>query len=378
MPAMRRRSLVAVAALMLTILPACQFAKVGARCNPAQGAARNNTHVLFCTKGRWKASLTIGQAAEIIMSTWPGAVNSVRGTEFTVPAGGAIPQWLFLVTTRGGNPAAGAEVRLSAPGLFAGADELRFTADASGRVDLDGAAQRFTTTPGQYLVQVSSGPLPNVLATLKVTVEPSTPASMAVVSGNHQRITAGGTFQPWVVQVKDAHGNPVPGIKFSTTMDGLNGSLVIVDNAGTYSFTAPQQFVADDYTLRFWVNETSPSGAVTTLTSVEFRAAVDPGPLADALVTGDDQSATVNTEFARPIQVMGVDAYLNPVPGTAVDLTIIPGPAGAAGVVSSSNTLFGTGLQAFITANGNDGSWTARVSVEGIGTADLQMTNVQV
>lgn len=373
---MRRRSVVALAALMLTVLPACQFAKVGARCSANQGAARNTTHVLFCVKGRWKASLTIGQAADIIISTWPGRVDVVRGADITVTAGQTLPPVVLSVITKGGRPAEGAEVRLRSPGLFAGADEVKFTTLAGGFLSTGAIGPRVGSKTGDYVVEVSAGPLPNVLTTLKVKVVADKPASMVMVSGNDQRITAGGTFQPWVVKVLDALGNPVPGIKFATSVSGLDGSLNITDNNGTYTITAPAQYESGTLGLTLGITETGPTGIVTTLASVQIRGTIDSGPVVDALISGGGQTATVNTAFASPVQVMAVDQYDNPVPGTTVTLTIVPGMSGASGTITSSNTLFTTGAQAFLQANGTAGEWIVRADVAGLGTHDFVLENV--
>ena len=163
---MRRKIFLPMLVLAIAaVVPACDFAKVGARCSASRGAARNNTHVLFCVKGKWKATVTIGQAAEIVMSSWPGSVTG-GPAEVRATSGGAFPGMTFFVKTRGGQPAANVDVKLTAtsgPG-FSGTS---FTVRTNG-------AGAVNTTPGQsgmpnvtmgsgvgdVKVDINAGPLP--------------------------------------------------------------------------------------------------------------------------------------------------------------------------------------------------------------------------
>ncbi len=74
----RSVALLVLAASLLTVA-GCDMVKQGAKCRNGAAPGRDATHVLFCQGGKWKRVMTIGQAADFIMSTWPSNVELLEG-----------------------------------------------------------------------------------------------------------------------------------------------------------------------------------------------------------------------------------------------------------------------------------------------------------
>jgi adhesin/invasin len=105
------------------------------------------------------------------------------------------------------------------------------------------------------------------------------------------------------------------------------------------------------------------------------------GGLAAAIsaTTGSGQQATVNSQYAQPLQARVTDANGNPVQGSAVSFAIVPGPtsAGASflGGAQASSTTDSNGLATSppLLANASPGRFTAVASAEGISSVAIYM-----
>ena len=105
----RSVAVLALAASVLTVA-GCDVVKQGAKCRNGAAPGRDATHVLFCQGGKWKRVMTIGQAADFILGTIPGAVTPVNATA-TVKAGDQLSLAVaFTVTSRTGKPLPKAKV----------------------------------------------------------------------------------------------------------------------------------------------------------------------------------------------------------------------------------------------------------------------------
>ncbi len=210
-PVMKRTvSMLLLVALATTILSGCDTVRAGTRCTAGSAPGRDATHVLFCTKGRWKRALTIGQAADIILGSQAAKIESIPArTVATGRAGGSITAF-FTVTARNGAVLRGAKVVLSAPttgaGLAVNATTTGVTAD-DGTV---GFALPVGTVAGSFdLVATVEGT--SVSTRLAVTVSAGAAANGVVTSGNGQSVPSGSALAPIVVKVTDAYGNPAAG-----------------------------------------------------------------------------------------------------------------------------------------------------------------------
>jgi hypothetical protein len=123
------------------------------------------------------------------------------------------------------------------------------------------------------------------------------------------------------VTVKDAHGNPVPGVNvtFAAPTTGARGlfsdGLPTITVATNASGVASVVLTAGSVLGTFTATATAPGIAV-----VNFTLTVTPGPPATITINSGSspQSAKVNTAFSTPLAVTVTDIVGNPLPGAAV------------------------------------------------------------
>jgi len=139
------------------------------------------------------------------------------------------------------------------------------------------------------------------------------------------------------VLVTDDLGNPIGNVEVTVSVDGVSGissgtTIVIADNAGIAIFDDLIIQDAGTYQLRFDALGV-PEDAVSN--TIEITPAA-----ADALVevSGDGQTATVNTALNNAFTVQITDAFGNPVQGETVDFAVVTAPAGAAGTALSTGS----------------------------------------
>lgn len=370
---MRRKFTTSVLILvMAAVLPACQFAKVGARCSASQGAARTTTHVLFCVQGKWKASLTIGQAASFIVSTWPGSAVSSIGNDIGATTSVAMPEFDLTVTTRGGRPAANADLTLGlvAPGQT---NETRLTlvyrtnADGVVRITVPGPLRPGFARNGVYTLRWY-GTHPDPILTQRVSVS-SRPTSLVLVDGDAQRVTAGSALGPVRFEVQDSLGLRARGA--TVRLDGAEylGGPTVTDVDGLITVQSGTLTQAGARSFNLTLTEAGPFGP-RNVTYVRVTYDVAPGPVDDAYIYGDDQSAAVNSSFTE-LSVRPIDEYGNLIRTLPVTFSAIAGPSGASGTVTAA-----TSESANVVANGVAGEWNVRAEVPGLGNFDFTLTNV--
>lgn len=374
--------MVVATVMAVVVATGCQTARAGTRCRPGASPARDATHVLFCVNGRWKRTVTIGQAAQIVVSTTPKELTPINPS-VSLPVG----------TNSNRLPIGqGIGVRLTAlNGAPLGGREVTFSIQSSGQAGGSITGSATTTAPdgvawvsvlanargGTYTVLATSSGLS---ARVAVTNLAGPPGWIARTGGGGQIVEVDSTFpQPLSGRVFDAAGSPLGGVTVSfdespvgaivpiaPVVTDADGSFSAIVRAGDLSPNASglergQSFV-----------EARAGNATTT-----YALRVLPGPVDDASVENGEQSAPVLTSFPLPIVVTAVDRFDNGVGGVGVTFNPIAGPSGASGVaVQSSVTTDEAGEAATsVSANGTAGTWTLRVTVSGLGTLDLPMTN---
>src|SRR5205823_4391041 len=202
-----------------------------------------------------------------------------------------------------------------------------------------------------------------VLTSGQVTLIAGAATQIAVNAGNNRTVTAGTAVQiaPSVI-VKDASGNPVPGVAVTFAVAPGNGSIT-----GT-SQTTDAGGIA---TVGSWTLSTTAGGnrltaAASGLTGspVTFLATGTAGNAGSIAVSdGDNQTATVNTAVATPPAVVVKDANGNPVQGVAVTPGAISasGGASAATITVTANDEFGnpvSGVTVTLSSSGTNNALT--------------------
>ncbi len=194
--------------LLLGATVGCQVVKEGSRCKANAPLARNSTHVLRCVKGRWRKLITIDQATQIIVGTFPGSVESATRSSNVFVGSTEAYRVSALVKRRDGKVAPGVTVTFAVPGSGASAT---FPEGPTATTNADGFAT-IKLVPNTVAGSVAiSATVPGVEKATTITMQnaPGPVASITAVSGSGQTVRVGGTFQPFVARVADQYGNPL-------------------------------------------------------------------------------------------------------------------------------------------------------------------------
>ncbi|MGB7149000.1 MAG: hypothetical protein WBD45_07585 [Terriglobales bacterium] len=210
--------------------------------------------------------------------------------------------------------------------------------DANGNVS---TSYTFPKTAGTYTLTASS-PMAASL-TFTETALPGPATKVVVASGSKQSGQAGSILPSQLkVKVEDAYSNGVSGITVTFVDNSHAGTLtpsMAVSNASGFaqvSYQLPN--IAGTYKLT-----ASAPGIKTTALFTEY--ATGDAPAALIAVSGNNQSAPVNTALPQPLVVQVNDASGNPVAGVSVVFSATsgivsgtPATSGSSGTVSVNYT----------------------------------------
>ena len=219
--------------------------------------------------------------------------------------------------------------------------------------DANGQAQTTLTLgsdPGTYTVTAY---VRAVSVTFEVTASRPT---LSIISGDGQVGAPGETLQPLVVEVRNLHGNPVPGAFVVFVPDGglvsaiidvtggdgrAETTLTLGSSTGTYKVTAQVSGV-----------------------SVTFEAVAALSPTTLEKISGDNQIGRTGRALARPFVVEVRDENGDPLGGITVTFAL---SAGGGSLSAETPTTDANGRAASKLTLGNDpGAVTVTVTVEGI------------
>ncbi len=193
------------------------------------------------------------------------------------------------------------------------------------------------------------------LAATAQTVHAMTPpASITVIAGSPQSTIVNTIFPArFKAQVRDAQGNPVPGVIVTWTppASGASGTFeggintAITDSSGIATATMFRgNTVAGSYIV-------SASVAGVSMPAIFLLTNVPDHPAVVIATGGTPQSTIVNTPFPIPLQAKVVDAFANPVagvlvtwrgPGIVGDPAAATDSAGVASIVCRANGVAGS------------------------------------
>ncbi|HEY0181104.1 MAG TPA: Ig-like domain-containing protein [Dokdonella sp.] len=213
------------------------------------------------------------------------------------------------------------------------------------------------------------------------------PAAVGEVSGDGQTAVVGTAFDaPLGVHVVDGTGAPVSNVEVTFTApaagagavfsaDGNSGPTltVLTDANGDAIVDASANMIAGSYEVSVQV------AGLAEPQIFHLNNAVGPPSVVGVSQEsgGGEQSTTVGTPFAHPLEVEVTDAYGNPVPGVVVTFTA---PAsGASAVLSASTATTGKDGRAAVDASANAmaGGYVVTASVAGVAApAEFDLTNV--
>jgi hypothetical protein len=293
-------------------------------------------------------------------------VNTAFGSPLVVQLvdqyGNAVPQGGTLVTFTA--PSTGASA------AFGSSSTITVTTGNNGQVS--SGAFSANTVAGSYQVQVTSGSLTGVQFSL--TNNPGSVASLQIVSGNNQGTMVSTAFgDPLVVRVEDQYGNAVPNtsVTFTAPSSGASATLssttVTTGSNGQASVHATANTIAGTYSV---------TASVGSL-SANFNLRNTPGPAVLQIVSGNNQTTTVNTAFANPLVVEVLDQFNNPVPN--VNVTFTAPSSGASALFGGNSSITVTTdangqASVNIDANTSAGSYAVTASVGSL-SANFNLTN---
>jgi hypothetical protein len=185
-------------------------------------------------------------------------------------------------------PVDGGVIRFDAPRAGASATLSAATAVIAG--GQAGVTAKANVTPGSYAVTAAAAGV-TTAADFALTNTPGPAASVAVVSGSGQAATvATGFAAPLVAVVKDAFGNPVPGVSvtFAAPASGasaiLTGSPAVTGADGEASVTAAAGTIIGSYTV------TASVAGVTTGAAFRLTNADSPSLVVDTVLDTVDNT----------------------------------------------------------------------------------------
>ena len=197
---------------------------------------------------------------------------------------------------------------------------------------------------------------------------PAVPDSLVYVSGDKQSGTVGQPLpSPFVVQVLDQYGNPLPDqsvtfsiVKGKGSFAGQQTLSTQTDSSGRAS--AILMLGTEAYSLCI-VQAIVPN---TNLTPITFSATAVPGPGAQMkIASGNNQKGCNNQQLASPFVVEIVDQYDNPVPNESVLFQVILGSGTFDGEDSLRVMTDTLGLaSAFFTLEAKGDSFSIRASTD--------------
>jgi streptogramin lyase len=315
----------------------------------------------------------------LLLSAAPVNQSAIVGTSFGGP--------LHVVAEdASGNPLAGVPVTFTVSTPAADGAGATFP-DGSSAVtvftndDGEAIAPELTATDvaGPFTVTAAMG---NVSTTFSLTSVPAAPAAITAVGGDGQNARIGFSYGARLqAKVTDPFGNPEAGVPVLFSAPGTGASVnfdalpMVLTNALGIA-TSPEMsasHIVGSFNVTGTIAGFPATGAATFgLTNTDIPAVI-------RSVNGNPQQATVNTSYAKLLQVRVTDVDGEPVIGTTVFFALpSSGPggtlAGPAAVVTDSH---GMATSPILTANTIAGAFTLKAWVVGVATpAKFTLTNI--
>jgi hypothetical protein len=233
--------------------------------------------------------------------------------------------------------------------------------DANGNVSTN---YTFSKIAGIYTITASSTKAGSVSFT--ETALPGAASKIIIHSGNKQTGQAGSILPTQLkVEVEDSNNNAVPGIPvtFADQSKGgtLNPSSIASNSSGFAQVSYQLPNPAGPVTYKITANAT---GVTTAAQFVEYATGAAPTSL--VVVSGNNQTAPVNTALPQPLVVQVNDPGGNPIAGVSVVFSASSG--------SFTGTPATTGSNGQATANYTAGTSVGAVTV----TAAVNALNTQL
>jgi protocatechuate 3,4-dioxygenase beta subunit len=207
------------------------------------------------------------------------------------------------------------------------------------------------------------------------------PNELVLAGGSGQQAQLGKQFaQNLQVALANTNGCPLTGnlagvnVNFDAPGSGASGIFASSGSREAYVGTDSQGVAtAPPFTANFTVGNYTVD-AHSDYGTVELSLSNTPNGLPSSITaTTTNQEATVNANYAQPLQARVTDANGNPVQGANVTFAILPGTTGASasfagGEPSATTDSNGLATSPPLIANGVPGRFTATASTAGVST----------
>jgi len=198
------------------------------------------------------------------------------------------------------------------------------------------------------------------------TATPGPAAQMLIRAGNKQTGQAGSILPTQLTAVtQDAYKNTVPGITVTyvdqSGLGTLNPSTTVTNSSGF----APVSYQLPNADGKYKIAATASASQCPTCKTQTFtETATGDAPASLVVVSGNNQSAPVNTALPQPLVVQVNDAGGNPIAGVSVTF------AAPSGTLSSASATTNASGQASVnyTTGGSAGTVTITAAVNALST----------
>jgi hypothetical protein len=287
------------------------------------------------------------------------SLTSVGGNNQSAQILTALPSPLQLqvIDPYSGNGISNVTVTFSDGGKGGVFNPASVVSDPNGNVS---TSYTFPKTAGAYTLTASS-PMAGSL-TFTETALPGPATKVVVASGSKQSGQAGSILpSPLKVKVEDASNNGVPGITVTFVDNSHTGTLTPSTSASNASGFSLVSYQLPNVDGTYKLTASAP-GIKTTALFTEYATGAAPAAL--VVVSGNNQSAPVNTALPQPLVVQVNDASGNPIPGVSVVFSTTSGTvAGSPATSNSSGT-----VSVNYTTGSSVGPVTITAAVNGLNT----------
>jgi adhesin/invasin len=302
----------------------------------------------------------------------PSGIAVASGNNQSGTVGAALAQPLvILVEDATGSPMAGVTVAWT---VISGGGTL---ATATTTTENSGQAQTAYTlgpTPGtnQVKAAVEGSTLETTItATGEAPPADNTPAALVLISGDNQSATVGTPLpDSLVVEVRNAEGTPLANMVIEWTVTAGGGTL----GAATRTTNAAGR-AANAYTVGSSDGTNTVTAAVqgnAALFATSTATATSNTPASVEIVSGNSQSATVNTALAQPLVVRVENATGQGVAGVTVAWSVAAG-GGTLGSATTTTNAQGQASNTY-TVGGSAGTNTVEAAVQSNTSLNLEFT----
>ena len=253
------------------------------------------------------------------------------GANQTATVGTTIPIQVQVANPYNGNGVNNLTVTFSAKsGTFNPASAVSMT-NSSGISGIVSTNYTLPTTAG--VVTITASVAGGASVSFTETALAGTPTKVVISSGSAQSGQAGSILpNPLVAKIEDAHSNVVSGV-----------TVTFVDQKGlgtlnpTSAVSNASGIVATSYQLPNTLGSYKITASAGKISGTFTETATGDTPASLALVSGNNQSAAVNTALSQPLVVQVNDSGGNPITGVSVAFSAPSGTFGGSPATTNSS-----------------------------------------